>query len=131
MYNAFASSDIPGSQGSTRLHMDASDAVNILLWSEQPPPENPASSTPAVAPCAAWDIFRAQDSDGLRELMREHFGDMSVDDPIHSQAYYLDRDVRAKFAGRGIYSHRIYQRPGEAVFIPAGCAHQVRHSSYP
>jgi lysine-specific demethylase 3 len=25
----------------------------------------------------------------------------------------------------GVKSYRIYQRPGDGVFIPAGCAHQV------
>ncbi|KAG9124751.1 hypothetical protein FRC07_010375 [Ceratobasidium sp. 392] len=32
MYNAFASNEGPGGQGSTRLHMDMADAVNIMMY---------------------------------------------------------------------------------------------------
>ncbi|KAG8927620.1 hypothetical protein FRC01_007166 [Tulasnella sp. 417] len=40
--------------------------------------------------------------------------------------YYLDSDLRKElFEREGVKSWRIYQKPGEAVFIPAGCAHQV------
>ncbi|KIK50244.1 hypothetical protein GYMLUDRAFT_114845, partial [Collybiopsis luxurians FD-317 M1] len=29
-----------------------------------------------------------------------------------------------------VYSFRVYQRPSEAVFIPAGCAHQMSQLPY-
>ena len=121
MYNAFATFETAGSKGSTRLHMDVADAINIMTWSKRPPEDK--STEP---PCAAWDIFRAEDANKLRDLMREYFDDASDSDPIHSQKYYLDEDIRRLFAAKGVYSHRIYQKAGEAVFIPAGCAHQVR-----
>lgn len=48
-------------------------------------------------------------------------------DPIHGQQFYLDVDLRkALFEEYGVKSYRVYQRPGDGVFIPAGCAHQVR-----
>ena len=100
--------------------MDVADAINIMTWSKRPPEDK--STEP---PYAAWDIFRAEDANKLRELMREYFDDASDSDPIHSQKYYLDEDIRREFAAKGVYSHRIYQKAGEAVFIPAGCAHQV------
>ncbi len=34
MYNAFATADTEGSKGSTRLHMDMADAVNIMVYAE-------------------------------------------------------------------------------------------------
>ncbi|KAG8766760.1 hypothetical protein FRC16_007579, partial [Serendipita sp. 398] len=47
-------------------------------------------------------------------------------DPIHSQHFYLTPPLRKKlFDKYGVKSWRIYQKPGDAVFIPAGCAHQV------
>jgi hypothetical protein len=50
-----------------------------------------------------------------------------MNDPIHGQQYYLDEDLRLELYQRtGVMSFRVYQQPGEAVFIPAGCAHQVR-----
>lgn len=118
MYNAMASFESAGSKGSTRLHMDMADAVNIMTY---------ASPTPDGKPgCAAWDLFRASDADRLRFFLRRKFKGSYQHDPIHSQQFYLDSALRKElFDTYGIKSHRIYQRPGEAVFIPAGCAHQV------
>lgn len=118
MYNAYASFDGPGSKGSTRLHMDMADAVNIMLHAEKTPDGAPG--------CAAWDIFRAEDSVHLRNFFRKNFKGQYQNDPIHSQHFYLDAKLRAQlFEEFGVRAFRIYQRPGEAVFIPAGCAHQV------
>lgn len=148
-----ASTQTPGSKGSTRLHMDMADALNIMTYAAPCADGSPG--------CAAWDLFRAQDSEKIRAFLREKFtpvntnangagpgsdgntGGASVNgqkgktgrgsewsgtnDPIHGQQFYLDEDLRAELFNRvGVMSYRVYQRPGEAVFIPAGCAHQVR-----
>ncbi|GAB1528085.1 hypothetical protein RhiTH_011276 [Rhizoctonia solani] len=120
MYNAFTSSEGPGGQGSTRLHMDMADAVNIMMYASDCPDGSPG--------VAAWDIFRACDSEKIRSYLRRHFKDRASEfrDPIHSQLFYLDSHHRKKlYEEEHVYSWRIYQRPGDAVFIPAGCAHQV------
>ena len=119
MYNAMASFESQGSKGSTRLHMDMADAVNIMTY---------ASPTPDGRPgCAAWDIFRAEDTPKLRKFLRKKFKGQYQHDPIHSQQFYLDSSLRQElYKDYGVQSHRIYQKHGEAVFIPAGCAHQVR-----
>ncbi|KAG8720933.1 hypothetical protein FRC08_017170 [Ceratobasidium sp. 394] len=120
MYNAFASKEGPGGQGSTRLHMDMADAVNVMMFAT-----NSKDGLPGVA---AWDVFRAADSDKIRAYLRRHFDNTSEQycDPIHSQLFYLDSDHRRRlYEEENVHSWRIYQRPGEAVFIPAGCAHQV------
>ena len=118
MYNAMASFESQGSKGSTRLHMDMADAVNVMTY---------ASATPDGRPgCAAWDIFRAEDTGRLRKFLRRKFRGQYQHDPIHSQQFYLDQALRMElYREQGVMSHRIYQKPGEAVFIPAGCAHQV------
>lgn len=121
MYNALATTELPGSKGSTRLHMDMADAINIMLHAEPGP-----SGQPGVA---AWDLFRAEDSERLRKFLRKRVrnGAQMNNDPIHGQQVYLDREMRRELWREcGVMSHRVYQRPGEAVFIPAGCAHQVR-----
>lgn len=41
MYNAMASFESQGSKGTTRLHMDMSDAVNIMLYSANTPDADP------------------------------------------------------------------------------------------
>jgi hypothetical protein len=118
MYNAMANHEGAGSHGSTKLHMDMADAVNIMTFSA-PKPDGSEG-------CAVWDLYRAEDADKIRKFLRDRFSIGAQHDPIHSQAYYLDANLRAELLKRtGVKSHRVYQKPGEAVFIPAGCAHQV------
>ncbi|KAG2148007.1 hypothetical protein DEU56DRAFT_783508 [Suillus clintonianus] len=118
MYNAMSSFESAGSKGSTRLHMDMADAVNIMTYASTSPDGKPG--------CAVWDLFRAQDAEKLRNFLRRKFKGSYQHDPIHSQQFYLDSQLRKElYDMHGIKSHRVYQRPGEAIFIPAGCAHQV------
>ncbi|KAG6810357.1 hypothetical protein H0H92_012193 [Tricholoma furcatifolium] len=139
MYNAMATTLQAGSKGSTRLHMDMADAVNIMTYSAPAPDGSPG--------CAAWDLFRAEDSDKIRAFLTDHARaqsasaksakdassgkapppvDLTANDPIHGQQFYMDEDMLARlYETSGVRSYRHYQRPGEAVFIPAGCAHQV------
>ena|ERR1700722_1702092 len=118
MYNAMASHQAQGSKGTTRLHMDMADAMNIMTFAAAAPDGGLGS--------AAWDLFRAEDSDKIRKFLRKKFQGTFQHDPIHSQQFYLDETLRKQLLEDfGVMSHRIYQRPGDAVFIPAGCAHQV------
>ena len=118
MYNAWAANQNPGNKGSTRLHMDMADALNVMLHAEPCPDGTPG--------CAVWDIYRAEDSDKIRSFLRNRYSLGANYDPIHGQQYYLDDLLRAQlFKESGVCSYRVYQRPGEAIFIPAGCAHQV------
>ncbi|KAL7422076.1 hypothetical protein Q5752_002719 [Cryptotrichosporon argae] len=117
MYNAFVSL-----VASTRLHMDVADAVNVMLYASPR-----ADSSPG---CAVWDLYRAEDADAIRTFLRDKFGGDSkahkFTDPIHSQHFYLDADLRKElWEKHQVSSYRVYQYPGQAVFIPAGCAHQV------
>jgi lysine-specific demethylase 3 len=125
MYNAWPGSEAPGGNGTTRLHMDIADAVNIMLHASPPTGDDvPEEHRPGVA---AWDIFRAQDADKLRAFLRKEYSHIDFrDDPIHIQRFFIDAKQRVKlYQEYGVRSWRIYQKAGEAVFIPAGCAHQV------
>ena len=136
MYNSLASSQERGSKGSTRLHMDMADALNVMLYASK--------CEDGTEGYAVWDLFRAQDSDKLRGFLRKKFGHAQngggqlvatggggsgmpiAHDPIHGQQFYLDVELRqALYDECGVKSYRVYQRPGDGVFIPAGCAHQV------
>ncbi|KAG8909155.1 hypothetical protein FRC00_010634, partial [Tulasnella sp. 408] len=85
MYNAFESSELAGGKGSTRLHMDMADAVNVMLHASPRKDGSPG--------CAVWDIYRAEDAKKIRRFLHEKFG-FSKTDPIHSQHYYLDSVLR-------------------------------------
>lgn len=125
MYNAWPASEGVGGQGTTRLHMDIADAVNIMLYAAPPTGDDvPEEHKPGVA---AWDIFRAEDADTLRAFLREEHAKLNFkDDPIHIQRFFISAPQRVKLYRKyGVKSWRIYQKAGEAVFIPAGCAHQV------
>ena len=119
MYNAMASSDTPGTKGTTRLHMDMADAVNLMLYATLTPEGKPGG--------AVWDIYDASDAGKIRDFLKVKFKGKFQNDPIHSQTFYLDCDLRKElYEEFGVKSYRIYQRPGDAIFVPAGCAHQAR-----
>ncbi|KAJ7122900.1 hypothetical protein C8R44DRAFT_784877 [Mycena epipterygia] len=121
MYNANANREASDNKGSTRLHMDMADALNIMTYAATDPDGKEGR--------AAWDLFRAQDSDKIRQFLRNKVT-TKVQDPIHSQQVYLDDALRRElWEEYGVKSYRVYQKAGEAVFIPAGCAHQVRNLS--
>ncbi|KAJ7179562.1 hypothetical protein C8R46DRAFT_1074100 [Mycena filopes] len=121
MYNANANLEDVDTKGSTRLHMDMADALNLMAYAA-PRPDGQEG-------CAAWDLFRAEDSGTLRRFLHSEYAIAGLD-PIHSQQVYLNDEKRRQlWEQHGVKSFRVYQKAGEAVFIPAGCAHQVRNLS--
>ncbi|KAI9096712.1 hypothetical protein K1719_025891 [Acacia pycnantha] len=86
---------------------------------------------------AVWDIFRRQDVPKLTEYLKKHCREFrhidnlpvnSIIHPIHDQTLYLNerhkKQLKEEF---GIEPWTFEQHLGEAVFIPAGCPHQVRN----
>jgi [histone H3]-dimethyl-L-lysine9 demethylase len=57
MYVAKATNVRKGSHGSTKLHMDIADAVNVMTY---------AKMEDGRDGLAAWDIFRAEDASKVR-----------------------------------------------------------------
>ncbi|KAG8382465.1 hypothetical protein BUALT_Bualt05G0080100 [Buddleja alternifolia] len=86
---------------------------------------------------ALWDIFPRQDVPKLEEYLRRHHKEFRhthgcpvelVAHPIHDQSLYLTSYHKAKLKEEfGIEPWTFVQNLGEAVFIPAGCPHQVRN----
>ncbi|KAL7203170.1 hypothetical protein ACSBR2_016474 [Camellia fascicularis] len=86
---------------------------------------------------AVWDIFRRQDVPKLMEYLQKHKKEFrhinnlpvnSVVHPIHDQTLFLNekhkKQLKAEF---NVEPWTFEQYLGEAVFIPAGCPHQVRN----
>ncbi|XP_039117837.1 lysine-specific demethylase JMJ25-like isoform X2 [Dioscorea cayenensis subsp. rotundata] len=86
---------------------------------------------------AVWDIFRRQDVPKLIEYLQKHRNEFrhidnlpldSVIHPVHDQTFFLNerhkRQLKEEF---DVEPWTFEQYLGEAVFIPAGCPHQVRN----
>ena len=79
---------------------------------------------------AVWDIWPCGDRDALSARVAQmHPGE--VNDPLIHHLYGLSEADLAKLAdssnGPPLVPWRIKQRPGDGVFIPCGCPHQVRN----
>lgn len=86
---------------------------------------------------AVWDIFRRQDVPKLIEYLQKHRNEFrhidnlpldSVIHPVHDQTFFLNerhkRQLKEEF---DVEPWTFEQYLGEAVFVPAGCPHQVRN----
>lgn len=154
MYNAYGSAVDPA-KGTTNLHLDISDAVNVMVYvgipKDGPEEQYIKAAFRAIdeagcdiltrrrvrdkgeLPGALWHIYSARDADKIRDLLNKitiekGFRIEAHHDPIHDQNSYLDGPLRERlYKEYGVEGYPIAQCLGDAVFIPAGAPHQVRN----
>ena len=119
MHIAHASQHDDSHHGSTRLHLNISDTVNIMTWAE--------SRENGFSGCALWHIFPRRNTPIIRKFLARVQKSADTVDPIQSEQCYLAPimldALREQYCIDPVI---IYQRPGDAVFIPARCPYQVR-----
>lgn len=116
MYIAMGSTT--NDHGSTKLHMDVTDAVNLLVYS---------SAKDKEAVCAIWHLFPPNCIPGLRAFLRANCNSEDDEDPIHSQSIYLTPALLdLLYKTQQIRPIVIEQRVGQTVWIPSQWPHQVR-----
>ena len=156
MYTAYGlASD---EKGTTNLHLDMSDAVNVLVYvgtfkSKADETEHQKNVLKALEEAhvekaqmdrlthkkekvgALWHIYDARDADKIRDMLNCFALEQGKKlhqhhDPIHDQSFYLDAKLRKRLKDRySVVGYAIIQFHGDAVFIPAGAPHQVRNMS--
>ncbi|RWS29642.1 putative JmjC domain-containing histone demethylation protein 2C-like protein [Leptotrombidium deliense] len=153
-YIAYGSPNNPD-KGTTNLHLDISDAVNVMMYvgtlKGQKGDDYFQKCLKAIddGGCdelmkkrvreknvkigALWHIYDARDADKIRDLLNkvaQERGETLAPhhDPIHDQSWYLDDHLRRRLHEEyGVDGYAIAQCLGDAVFIPAGAPHQVRN----
>jgi len=101
---------------------------------------------------ALWHIFRREDTEALSRWLMARVDQEAaatseaakrallahppvcarnqIDHAVHSQAFFITAGELAVLAAEtGVHSWAFRQFDGEAVFIPAGCPHQVRNTN--
>lgn len=155
MYNAYGSA-LHSDKGTTNLHLDVSDAVNVMVYvgiskEDGKSREYIQKAFQAIdeggcdilmrgrvrekerTPGALWHIFSPKDVPKIRQFLNgvilKKGGKIHDNhDPIHDQTHYLDKKLRQELKKQfNVTGYAIAQCLGDAVFIPAGAPHQVRN----
>ncbi|KAJ3198774.1 putative JmjC domain-containing histone demethylation protein 2C [Dinochytrium kinnereticum] len=96
MYCAYASSD-EGSlrAGTTPLHLDMADAVNVMVYASDPADSELAMD---ARPSAVWDIFPRSALVKLRRFVGTILKERGrkYDDPIHDQTFFMTASLRER-----------------------------------
>ncbi|XP_075712622.1 lysine-specific demethylase 3A [Rhinoderma darwinii] len=156
MYNAYGLiTPDDRKYGTTNLHLDVSDAANVMVYVGIPKDEGDQEQEVLRTfqdgdadeltvkrfvefqekPGALWHIFAAKDTEKIRQFLKKVAEEQGQEnppdhDPIHDQSWYLDSTLRKRLLQEhGVQGWAIVQFLGDAVFIPAGAPHQV-HNLY-
>lgn len=139
--------------GTTNLHIDVSDAVNVLVYvgigghgDDGSDKEEEIQQVEAEIldsnideaqlqrlrngerPGALWHLFRSDDAKKIREYIGRTRRKCPGSDTIHDQTAYLEKEDLEKLREWSqVECYPILQFLGDAVFIPSGAPHQVKN----
>ncbi|CAF1023231.1 unnamed protein product [Adineta ricciae] len=139
--------------GTTNLHIDVSDAVNVLVYvgiggqgDDGADKEEEIRQVEAEIldsnideaqlqrlrngerPGALWHLFRSDDAKKIREYIGRAHRKAPGSDTIHDQTAYLEKEDLEKLREWSkVESYPVLQFLGDAVFIPSGAPHQVKN----
>lgn len=102
-----------------------------MVYAQPLSPSTAASSYASLddeVPGALWHIYAESDLPALRAFLdkvcKEKWSFNA--DPVHDQRIYMDRELRERLKHEyGVEGWEVPQYVNQAIFIPAGCAHQV------
>ncbi|KAM4636089.1 putative JmjC domain-containing histone demethylation protein 2C isoform 2-T2 [Discoglossus pictus] len=140
--------------GTTNLHIEVSDLVNILVYVGAAKGNGIATKAGVLkkfeeeeldvclrkrlketseVPGALWHIYETNDADKIREFLHKAAKEQCLEilpdhDPIRDQNWYLNKKLRQSLLDDyGVKSYTLIQFLGDAVILPAGAIYQVQN----
>lgn len=140
--------------GTTNLHVEASDVVNVLVYVGIAKGNGVLSKAGVLKkfeeeelddilrkrlkdssemPGALWHIYAGKDLDKIREFLQKISKEQGLEvlpehDPIRDQSWYVNRKLRQRLLEEyGVRACTLIQFLGDAIVLPAGTLHQVQN----
>ncbi|XP_062436717.1 probable JmjC domain-containing histone demethylation protein 2C isoform X2 [Rhea pennata] len=140
--------------GTTNLHVEVSDVVNILVYVGIAKGNGVLSKSGVLKkfeeedlddllrkrlkdsselPGALWHIYAGKDADKIREFLQKIAKEQGLEvlpehDPIRDQSWYVNKKLRQRlFEEYGVKTCTVIQFLGDAIILPAGALHQVQN----
>ncbi|XP_055446346.1 probable JmjC domain-containing histone demethylation protein 2C isoform X2 [Bubalus kerabau] len=140
--------------GTTNLHVEVSDVVNILVYVGIAKGNGILSKAGILKkfeeedlddilrkrlkdsseiPGALWHIYAGKDVDKIREFLQKISKEQGLEvlpehDPIRDQSWYVNKKLRQRLLEEyGVKTCTLVQFLGDAIVLPAGALHQVQN----
>ncbi|XP_066098649.1 probable JmjC domain-containing histone demethylation protein 2C isoform X2 [Saccopteryx bilineata] len=140
--------------GTTNLHVEVSDVVNILVYVGIAKGNGILSKAGILKkfeeedlddilrkrlkdsseiPGALWHIYSGKDVDKIREFLQKISNEQGLEilpehDPIRDQSWYVNKKLRQRLLEEyGVRTCTLIQFLGDAIVLPAGALHQVQN----
>ncbi|XP_063290225.1 probable JmjC domain-containing histone demethylation protein 2C isoform X1 [Pelobates fuscus] len=140
--------------GTTNLHIEVSDLVNILVYVGAAKGNGVPSKSGVLkkfeeedldeclrkrlkdsseVPGSLWHVYEQKDADKIREFLHKAAKEQCLEilpdhDPIRDQNWYLNKKLRQSLLeDYDVKSYTLVQFLGDAIILPAGAIYQVQN----